>query len=260
MKKVALLIAIALFPAVSLAQSAASAGRFVSLRVTGTTTLAGVTASSSSASFRFTSPLTITASDDVAFVFKVTNQMDGTAGVHTDSIAQFISGSNTVYDMKASGQLNIFSQSNNGQAGLRFRTPSSGSDFYLRTSGGNGEIVSFFSNTTTINEFDFGHCPATDCVLRLGPNANGASPEIILYKGTNGPAALFNVPIRPAVASLATCASATEGNISRDTLAGGTTGHRTRVCLCTSNGAGTPAYAWQNVVSGTVGTTSTCSD
>lgn len=63
----------------------------------------------------------------------------------------------------------------------------------------------------------------------------------------------------PAAVALPTCAAGVEGRIVRDTLAGGTTGARTRVCLCTSDGAGSPAYAWQNIVSGTVGTTTTCS-
>jgi hypothetical protein len=67
-------------------------------------------------------------------------------------------------------------------------------------------------------------------------------------------------PLKVQSATLATCASGTEGNISRDAAAGGTSGHRTRVCLCTSDGAGTPGYKWQNMVSGTLGTTTTCAD
>lgn len=54
------------------------------------------------------------------------------------------------------------------------------------------------------------------------------------------------------------CSAGNEGKIRRDTAAGGTSGARTRICLCTSDGAGTPAYAWQNIVSGTVGTTTAC--
>jgi hypothetical protein len=60
--------------------------------------------------------------------------------------------------------------------------------------------------------------------------------------------------------TLVTCASTTEGYVSRDVGSGVSTGHRTRLCLCVSDGAGSPAYAWQNMVSGTVGTTTTCSD
>jgi hypothetical protein len=57
---------------------------------------------------------------------------------------------------------------------------------------------------------------------------------------------------------LFTCTSAYEGSIVRDNTSGISTGHKTRLCLCESNGSAT--YAWQNVVSGTVGTSTTCSD
>lgn len=61
-----------------------------------------------------------------------------------------------------------------------------------------------------------------------------------------------------ASATLDTCAAGIEGKMSRDTASGGTTGNRTTMCLCTSNGAGTPSYAWQNMVTGTVGSTTGC--
>lgn len=67
-------------------------------------------------------------------------------------------------------------------------------------------------------------------------------------------------PIKTSADTLATCASGTEGEISRDTSSGGTTGHRTRLCLCTSDGAGTPGYKWQNMGSASLGTTTTCPD
>lgn len=62
-----------------------------------------------------------------------------------------------------------------------------------------------------------------------------------------------------AVGGLANCSSALEGEVIIGGSTGGTSGARTRLCLCTSDGAGTPAYAWVNVVSGTVGNASTCS-
>jgi hypothetical protein len=61
-----------------------------------------------------------------------------------------------------------------------------------------------------------------------------------------------------AAAALTTCASGIEGAIMRDSAAGGTTGKRTKLCLCTSDGAGSPAYAWQNLATGTIGNTTTC--
>jgi len=61
-------------------------------------------------------------------------------------------------------------------------------------------------------------------------------------------------------AALDTCSSSLEGVLKRDYAAGGTTGLRTRLCICTSDGGGTPAYAWRNLATGTVGTSTTCAD
>ena len=61
-----------------------------------------------------------------------------------------------------------------------------------------------------------------------------------------------------AAKALGTCGASTEGDELRDSAAGGTSGSRTRKCLCTSDGGATPAYAWQNTVSGNLGTTTTC--
>lgn len=58
-----------------------------------------------------------------------------------------------------------------------------------------------------------------------------------------------------------TCAANQEGLVVRDNASGGTnSGHRTRICICTSDGAASPAYAFQNMVTGTVGTTTSCAD
>src|SRR6266849_973118 len=54
--------------------------------------------------------------------------------------------------------------------------------------------------------------------------------------------------------TLATCALSIEGQLSQDALSGASTGARTRLCLCTSNGSA--VYAWQNVALATVKSTS----
>ena len=59
-------------------------------------------------------------------------------------------------------------------------------------------------------------------------------------------------------AALPTCAASLEGTFKRDGTTGAASTARTRVCLCTSDGAASPAYAWVNAVSGTVGTATTC--
>jgi hypothetical protein len=64
--------------------------------------------------------------------------------------------------------------------------------------------------------------------------------------------------VRNVAAALGTCSAGTEWTIKADTASGVSTGARSRSCLCTSDGAGSPAYAWQNVVTGNLGTTTTC--
>jgi hypothetical protein len=62
--------------------------------------------------------------------------------------------------------------------------------------------------------------------------------------------------------SLPTCAGpdggypGIEGKVSRDVLSGVATGKRTKLCVCTSDGALT--YVWQNLATATLGTATTC--
>jgi hypothetical protein len=65
-----------------------------------------------------------------------------------------------------------------------------------------------------------------------------------------------------ATAGLATCGVSTVGRIEMVSVAASTV--RTKLCLCTSDNAASPAYAWKNIsVSGgteasTIGNTTTC--
>lgn len=56
--------------------------------------------------------------------------------------------------------------------------------------------------------------------------------------------------------TLQTCAAGLEGTTTRQ--AGGTSGTRTYKCTCTSDGGGSPAYAWVRDHDQSVGTTTTC--
>lgn len=62
--------------------------------------------------------------------------------------------------------------------------------------------------------------------------------------------------------TLATCAAGFEGLVSRQ--AGGTSGARTKLCMCTSDGQASPSYAWKNITTvfaseaASVGTSTTC--
>ena len=49
-----------------------------------------------------------------------------------------------------------------------------------------------------------------------------------------------------------------EGDVK--VLSGASLSGRTRICMCTSDGGGTPAYAWLNVTTGTVGTSTACNN
>jgi hypothetical protein len=55
--------------------------------------------------------------------------------------------------------------------------------------------------------------------------------------------------------ALLTCAAGIEGALATVAGAGDA---RTKLCMCTSDGTGTPAFAWQNVVTGALGDTTTC--
>lgn len=60
----------------------------------------------------------------------------------------------------------------------------------------------------------------------------------------------------PLRSALPTCGSGFEGQLRSDFAGGASTGARTRLCVCTSDGAA--VYAWQNLATAAVGTTTTC--
>lgn len=94
-------------------------------------------------------------------------------------------------------------------------------------------------------------------VVRLGDT-------ILLQQGQISVAGQLNMNgaaarIRMDRAALLACGvDVTEGTTMIDGTSGGTTTHRTRECLCTSDGGPTPVYAWQNKLSGSIGTATTC--
>ncbi len=67
--------------------------------------------------------------------------------------------------------------------------------------------------------------------------------------------------LRLSPTALPTCAIGTIDTFRNDNTSGGLSGHKTRICLCTIDGSDAGStFAWQNVISGTVGNTTTCSD
>lgn len=116
------------------------------------------------------------------------------------------------------------------------------------------QTVRWFADTAQF----FGLLPTTDttgCVAGKEGGLRAVSTDNTLRycDGT----ALQRVTIDSPI-TLPTCSSALEGAVRADSASGGTSGARTRVCICTSDGGGSPAYAWQNSATASVGTTTTC--
>jgi hypothetical protein len=91
-------------------------------------------------------------------------------------------------------------------------------------------------------------------------NTNGAinCEGNCIHRNNSGPLRMED-HVRYTAVALGTCSSTMEGSLASDAAAGASTGARTRVCLCTSDGAGTPAYEWRNIgCPNTSGTTTTC--
>jgi hypothetical protein len=104
----------------------------------------------------------------------------------------------------------------------------------------------------------FGFFPTTDTTGCAAGTAGG-----IRYLSTTNALVVCNGSSLQRLAvdtltALPTCNAALEGLSLVDAASGGTSGARTRRCLCTSDGAGSPAYAWQNLATGTVDTSTTC--
>lgn len=112
--------------------------------------------------------------------------------------------------------------------------------------------------TTNGARIDFG-AGASDYASSDGTTVTFAGPvastNLILSSGVLAP----TVTVSYSAISGQTCQASREGQIRADALSGQSgTSSRTRVCVCTSDGAASPAYAWMNLTSGTVGTTTTC--
>jgi hypothetical protein len=109
-------------------------------------------------------------------------------------------------------------------------------------------------------------CSVNGCRFDLGTGANDhltSDGTSILTPGgfTAGGLAASRLTLSP-TAGLATCAAGTVGRHEIVSVAG--SGNRTKECLCTSDNAASPAYAWKNITSvfaseaASIGTTTTC--
>jgi hypothetical protein len=102
----------------------------------------------------------------------------------------------------------------------------------------------------------------TDVVFGGGGSVN-IQRDIYLTSGTNFISNSTGIPVRIADAqglqvmpqALPTCAAGLEGTLLTQAAGGGT---RTKLCMCTSDGGGAPAFAWQNLATAALGDTTTC--
>ncbi|MBK9519382.1 MAG: hypothetical protein IPO09_18990 [Anaeromyxobacter sp.] len=113
-------------------------------------------------------------------------------------------------------------------------------------------------------------CRTSGCRLDLGTGASdyltsdGANivTPAILVVGTAQPTQSWLGPAQfrlGTTMALATCVSALEGVMYRQSGTGGTnTLAQTRFCVCVSDGAASPVYSWRNLISGTAGNSTTC--
>jgi hypothetical protein len=196
--------------------------------------------------------------NDHAFTINNSATLRAGGAVHEDTLLRLRNNGTTIFDFYASGRMGVASAAAGSQPGFLFSDGNGGS-LLMRLSGGTGNIVEFSSQNTTITEWYFGNCPATNCSMSLGPNAHGTS-DIVIYKGTSGPAIQTNVGVRYARIALPTCNAGNEGMIVNDVAGGLSTGNATRLCACRSDGAGSPTYYWDNIITGTDGNTTTCAN
>jgi hypothetical protein len=108
----------------------------------------------------------------------------------------------------------------------------------------------------------------TGALIHSSKNGTGTTRDLYLgaHDGITAASMALKIPANTVVVqprkiqiprlALDTCSAANEGLEQIDILSGASTGNRTRKCLCTSSGAA--SYAWQNEVSGTLGTATTC--
>lgn len=181
---------ILLLPVFALGQSAASTGRYATLRVSGTLYSSGIT-STNTTSTTLTTATAATGGNDYGLIINNSATLTGDSN-HTDRLVSVRNNGTAVHEFFASGKYQVTAPANNASPGFRFATPSGGI-LNMRLAGGSSELAFIESDNTIISFMAIGNCPATNCILALGPNANNVSQEILIYKGTNGPTIKFNV-------------------------------------------------------------------
>lgn len=200
---------------------------------TGLTLTSNVSDSVSAVGVSFAIPALATAG---ARLFEL--KEDGADRFYVDATGHILPGATSTYALGNGSAVwsDVWAANVRGTAFLNISAAASFQLTSSRTAGASN--YAFYMNTT--NSWTSGQ------LLRI---ANSGTEKFTVY---------YDGSFVSAAATLQTCAAATEGLIARDAAAGGSSGSRTRICICTSDGAATPAYAWQNVGSGSLGNATTC--
>lgn len=210
--------------------------------------------SNSSTTMTIRTSVPATAGTDVGLTINNSSTLTENA---TDKLVQLQNNGSTRYEFYANGRFWILGSANNAQPGFVITTPN-GTGMIFRSAGGSGEIVELSALTGDTTRWDIGPSPGANVVMNIGPEY-GATTSMQIYKGTSE-GIQMNKGVRFARIALPTCNATNEGMIVDDVLAGASTGNATRLCACRSNGAGTPTYFWDNIITGTDGTTTTCAN
>lgn len=199
----------------------------------------------------FESSTAVTGGVDVGFTRNTLNTLD--AG---DVLAQDKNNGVSVYSLYASGTLAL--SGNVNVIGGTVYTPSSGATIKGNAPDSGSAVGVIIDNAASLT--------TTGAKILSVRNFNSEKASIdkdgtavfnSLSTSGNlivGWTMTMNVATTPG-----TCGASAEGRIIRVTGTGGTaTAKRTQLCLCTSDGAATPVYAWQNMAGGALGTSTAC--
>lgn len=207
------------------------------------------------------------------------NATDGLLAIGTTLSQPLIFVNNSVEAARFDGSLNLLignTTNGTGRASKLFVSSSSASDFSFtgsNSAAGNGAFADYSDDTG--DDAFIGVTGSTGFSV-LG--ATRAKTTVLVSRATNGMVVGTNSTVDASIATnnlvrwkvrsdgptqytsqgLPTCGASLEWSVAADSTSGVSTAHRSRLCMCTSNGSA--VYAWQNIVSGTVGNTTTCND
>ena len=164
----------------------------------------------------------------------------------------FTFGSKSAVDVAGISTIAIRAPLFKSDTGVGFFSPTSASPIWYVGSG--TPVITYGG----VDSWRFSSGSGTTAALgNLGVWGAGNGGGIGVQIGTLSGTTHLGVRWTTSQGTLTTCALALEGSVVRQGGAAGS-GIRTKLCMCTSDGAASPVYAWQNLASAAIGTTTTC--